>query len=175
MKKIHFLILTLIINICFVYAQKTIKVYESKNDSEEYKVFNCLRILTTGYDDILGTDSKTYITQYKLLNNDYFGNQFLAIAIEHFKKAEKIFIYIVPVTTDIYGNMKKEPSYTQYYDIDVKDFQGLKYIDPGEYDSHIKGKKKAKVEISFFSGKKEHLLIHQLDSKLFNLHYIFMN
>jgi hypothetical protein len=34
---------------------------------------------------------------------------------------------------------------------------------------------KAKVEISFFSSKKEHLLIHQLDSKLFDMHYIFMN
>jgi hypothetical protein len=163
MKQI-FVILNILFATNFVFSQ-TIKgmaletTISSNNDSRNIKYE---RKIDDGFDK---DDGKFFRTVYNFRNPD--NTPVMTIAILNFKTLNRIEIYIYP-----YKNGVRLNNMLQYYTLTSDSFTGLNYIEQLEEPSlNNDGSTKLNISISYISTKKENLIIHQINSKLFNLHY----
>lgn len=158
------LILNLLFAINLVFAQNTkgMSIESSINDNDDIKNIQYERVKDIGFDKELG---KYFRTQYHFFNAD--DTPALTIAVLNYKLANRIEIYMFP-----YSGWTRMDDLMQYYVLYPTNFKGLNYKEQLEKPTlNNDGSEKLNVSVSYISAKKEHLIIHQVNTKLYNLHY----
>jgi hypothetical protein len=149
-----------------VFAQNRGRIQESNMTDKkgEYRNLTYTRELGTGTAKDYGF---FYKTEYSVF--DANGSPVIVINLVHYKNKGVVEIYIYP-----YYNWKRQDNMLQSYIIDPKNFVGLSYSQASSNPTksvNQDGSEKRSVGIRFLSNKKENLLLEEIDSKLFDLHY----
>ena len=156
MKKIILIItITLLFLITLSSIGQTIR-YGTEYSPKGQKGVRYIRNYKTNIDDFFKHYTTTYITNYSLYPSAQTGvdHLFLTFIVEHFKTEGFVAIYIGGV---LYGVSQGK---SKYYEIYVKDFNGLTY-------KRIQGGKLI-IDIGFVSSKKEHIKIYKIRENTFN-------
>ncbi len=163
--KTIFLIISLFFatNITFAQNKKGMSVESYIYNNDNLKNIQYERVKDVGFDKEYG---KYFRTEYHFYNAD--DSQALVIAILNYKLVNKIEIYIFP-----YLNDTRVSDMMQYYVLYPEKFTGLNYKEQSDKTTlNNDGSEKLNLSVSYISTKKEHLIIHQINSKLYNLHYL---